>query len=103
MPSYQVQSSWKALFFYVKKGYLPSDLDARDELLKLFLKPWLKDSNYRIDSPEEVFGANCETFVKSCGGFVLKADLLARQVQPSGIHKYQEVGEEEKGVGCLER
>ncbi len=63
VPTPQV-SSWDAFFFYVRKGYLPVDPEAKRIVTERFLIPWLMDSNFRIDDPEEVFG---EDFIERCG------------------------------------
>jgi hypothetical protein len=68
VPTPQV-SSWDAFFFYIRKGYLPSNPEAQKIVTERFLVPWLEDRNFRIDDPGKVFG---EDFLESCGNhFVL--------------------------------
>lgn len=65
VPTRQI-SSWDAFFFYVRKGYLPYDAEARSIITEKFLVPWLKDRDFRINDPGEVFG---EDFLDECGDF----------------------------------
>ncbi|MFC1549111.1 hypothetical protein ACFL5E_04040, partial [Candidatus Omnitrophota bacterium] len=87
-------SSWDAFFFYVRKGYLPYDVEARKVITEKFLIPWLKDRDFRINDPDEVFG---EEFLDKCGNsFILslgepssaKGPLsVATETPSSGIKK----------------
>jgi hypothetical protein len=65
VPTRQI-SSWDAFFFYVRKGYLPYDAGARKIVTEKFIVPWLRDRDFQIDDPGEVFG---EDFLDECGDF----------------------------------
>lgn len=63
VPHVQI-SSWEAFFFYVRRGYLPVDAEARDKVKEVFLRPWLKDRQYKIADPAKAFG---DGFLDRCG------------------------------------
>ncbi|GEM_PF-6314428 len=65
----QVLTGFDALFFYLRRGYLPLDPDARKTVIDKFLKPWLESGKkLRVKDPHLLFD---DDFFESCGDFVL--------------------------------
>ena len=65
---------WNTFFFYVRRGYLPVNREARQAVIDKFIIPWRKDKTYQIDDPDKEFGDNCDNFVEKCGNLILNLE-----------------------------
>ena len=67
----QFIGSWARFFFYIKRGYLPINPEARKKIIDNYYKQWFRDKNYRIAKPKEVFGMPLHKFVESFRRLIL--------------------------------
>ena len=93
VPNSQVLG-WNTFFFYVRKGFMPSDRGARSRVIDKFIKPWQADRNFKVKEPSVVFGEN---FISKCSDFVLYLQDLETNTPASKPARLPEVGQQVVG------